>query len=51
MTPFGYVFAGFIVGIIGGFYWGMTRERKGKNKDIAELEGKIKDLTEKLKNK
>lgn len=51
MTPAGYVFVGLLVGIIGGFIWGMLRERKGKNKDIAELEEKIKDLTEKLKNK
>lgn len=51
MTSFGYVFIGFVVGAIAGFVTCYIRGRKGKNKDIMELEEKIKDLTEKLKNK
>lgn len=50
-TPAGLLVAGFIVGGIVGFATCYIRGKKGKNKDIAELEEKIKDLTEKLKNK
>lgn len=51
MTPQGYFALGFAIGGIIGFVACYIRGKKGKNKDIAELEEKIKDLTEKLKNK
>lgn len=51
MTPAGYLLAGLIIGGAIGFTVCYIRGKNGKNKDIAELEEKIKDLTEKLKNK
>lgn len=47
-TTFGLLLAGFITGGIAGFVTCYIRGKKGKNKDIAELEDKIKELTEKL---
>lgn len=32
MTSFGFVFLGFVIGVVAGFVWGTIRERKGMNK-------------------
>lgn len=32
MTQIGYFFIGVLIGIVGGFIFGIVRERKGKNK-------------------
>lgn len=31
-TEAGLIFAGIVIGLVGGFIWGTIRERSGKNK-------------------